>query len=425
MSSINKLNDYYPPIIIDIGTKTTKSIHPITHLNNLEEEIKFEINSQKSQVNENIHNFNKNFEGIKCINSFETYSTIDRESEIEFKQLKFPHEIIFKDDIEKWSLFWQTIVEKVGNAHFGEDYFKREGFSETPVIIMHDSVNSRQKQEEVEKIYENLFQKFQAQYVMICSSAMVNLFSYNISDGIVVDLGESKTSITSVRDGFTNYQNSFNYPFLSGRIITTLFHMKANNYYKKIMTYQDYINAENKKHESFSNHYNKDLHYFHLNPGVIKCINKHKEDEENNLLNFIIKNMTKINEIFQEISEKDITKNKENKSFSSILIDYEKYSLIQLIKNQIKLEYDINDSKNKINVAFCGGVLNTPNMKIKIKNDLETDKINCHFPTIDKVEFNFYKGAYYLSKLAGIENLMLSKHDYYEFGENRMCFNYI
>jgi hypothetical protein len=191
------------------------------------------------------------------------------------------------------------------------------------------------------------------------------------------------------------------------------------------MTYQDYINAENKKHESFSNSYDNDLLYFHLNPGIIKYINKHKEDEENNLLNFVIKNMTKINEIFQEISEKDITKNKENKSFSSILIDYEKYSLIQLIKNQIKLEYDINDSKNKINVAFCGGVLNTPNMKIKIKNDLETDKINCHFPTIDKVEFNFYKGAYYLSKLTGIENLMLSKHDYYEFGENRMGFNYI
>ena len=65
---------------------------------------------------------------------------------------------------------------------------------------------------------------------------------------------------------------------------------------------KDYINAENKKHEPSSD---KKLRYFHLKPGVIQNIIKHKEDEENNFFNFVKKNMAKITENFQEISEKD------------------------------------------------------------------------------------------------------------------------
>lgn len=471
--STSKYNDLHPPIIIDIGSKTTKYVHQFHYTNIPTEQVSSDKNKAHNSNESNIDP-NKEFDKYSHVKTFETNvcnSESELKSECTFKYKKtfvlrekqknyFLNEGLFADDIMKWSEFWEDKIKKIQND-IGEN-----DFNETPLIIMHDSVNSEKFQEKVKKMYDILFNKFHAQYVMICSSAMVNLFSYNITDGIVVDLGDSKTSITSVRDGFTKYSNNIHVPLLSGRTITAVAAIQKKNkdFTDTTIDYESYNCEEKEKIHSYDNSYkNKDnlfgcLNYLYLYPEEFRSIfqktksnnsflyflndlQTYDEEKRNRMISAKYKSKQILsfgrNDSFLLEEKKDAyddmfienSLNGENKLIKENALSYgRQYSLSHLIANQIKMEYG-EEMKRDVDIVFCGGVLETPDIIEMIKNDLnssiEMENIHLHFPDTKKAHVAFTKGANYLSKLTGIENLMISKSDFNELGEEKMCFNYV
>ncbi len=107
-----------------------------------------------------------------------------------------------------------------------------------------------------------LFEEYKCPLLLICSQALLNLFSFNQLSGTVVDLGESGTQISSVIDGYTQYNDCIYDSFLSGRNMNLLFYyekMKNSNRFSIdksnfSLDYLDYMNAKSER-ELISNLY--------------------------------------------------------------------------------------------------------------------------------------------------------------------------
>ena len=99
--------------------------------------------------------------------------------------------------------------------------------------------------DQVSKIYSYCFEKLNASYILICSQAMLNLFSHNLLNGIVVDIGESNTTIIPVKNGFACYDKSVKSNFLSGRTITALMNKIDND--NNLLSFSDYKKYDNLK----------------------------------------------------------------------------------------------------------------------------------------------------------------------------------
>lgn len=550
--STNSLSDFRPPIIIDIGTNSIKYSQPILNTCKLAKEVIKERNQKPNSIDpqDEVINANKIFNYKNCIETFQT-STLYNINNDDFinldynkkcvhyepKPKRFQHEAIYAGRIYNFDT-WETIINTIGKRELDTDYFNKEQFNETPIILMQDSLSLKELKEQVKVIYNILFEKFKAQYVMICSSGIVNLFSHNLSNGIVVDLGESKTSITPVHNGFANYNNSIHNQFLSGRTITSMMGLldnnNANDYDIKKMnttlTYKEYNNKLKLKHDndensipfinekqnrfghlnylytfpevfrsmfrddmrvsheiiedfiysgfnnnnkkfnmrsniklyendktqsdSNNNNYNKSANYNNIrainksNKGLgdqeikakIKLVDVNRWKEEIN--NIYQRNQQKEENSFSSDDDEEVIYDDKNLNYDMYLNEenyllkkeelnkFRQFSLSHLIANQMKLEFG-NDNKNWAkygNVVFCGGVLNTPGMKQMIEEDMKSvfsKEVNLFFPDIKDCARAFYKGANYMSKLTDLENLMVSRKDYFELGEERLCYNYI
>ncbi len=115
---------------------------------------------------------------------------------------------------------FHNILERVGEIRFKKSNFLSHHLTETPLIITQKALPFSLLQNQLKKIYEIAFEEYRTPYLLVCSTAMLNLFSHNLSSGIVVDIGESSTNITAIVDGFTQYESSLNSEYLSGRNVT-------------------------------------------------------------------------------------------------------------------------------------------------------------------------------------------------------------
>jgi len=175
----------------------------------------------------------------------------------------YKNEIIFAGMINNFE-GWRSLIRLIGETQMGKYNFITKSFSETPIIITQHALSFNSLKSQVKQIYEILFEEFKCPYVLICSQAILNLFSYNLSSGIVVDIGESGCEVASVLNGFTHYNQTLNCSFLSGRNMTALnimSTMKSNNiekefdlktfYESKFKKEKEWI--ENKNYEYMNN----------------------------------------------------------------------------------------------------------------------------------------------------------------------------
>jgi actin-related protein len=265
---------------------------------------------------------------------------------------------------------------------------------------------------------------------------MLNLFSHNISNGIVVDLGESKTSITPIKNGFALYDNAIRSNFLSGRTMINYINQIKNNDDNNItsINLKDYLECRNelimvdKNEEEYLFDIKNFLHipYMYSFPEVFKFIyrkdfmithnqirdfinssnkeeNKIKNDEsesslhENEINNFndreyidvnINNNLTKVKyldfdyKINTIYSQADPKKNIEKKIFESSnnfvnkeeLSKFRQFSLSHMICSQIEkfVDFDVNNIELYNNIVFTGGILNISNIKNILNEDLKS-----------------------------------------------------
>lgn len=131
---------------------------------------------------------------------------------------RFPFEITYSGIVHDYQ-GWYNIVDSIGKSQIGSNYYNTS-YSETPVLLMQKPLGFEYLQKQVRMQYEVLFEDFKTPYVLISSNSLINVLSNNETSGIVVDIGESGTSISTVVNGFTQYDNSIFLPFLSGRNIT-------------------------------------------------------------------------------------------------------------------------------------------------------------------------------------------------------------
>ena len=450
---------------------------------------------------------------------------------------KFPFESFYSGLIYDYDT-WRKTLDIIGQSL--NNNFVSSLFVETPVCITQNSLKFDFLQKQVHEQYQILFEEYKCPFVLICSQGLLNLYSNNSSSGIIVDIGESGTSITTVIDGFTRYESCLYLPFFSGRNITALtalslkpYSEDSNDKYVKIV---DNIEDTNKKSSKLNNSQtfnldNNNLTYEnYLTTKFIKESNSYhvfdyQANYENTIsyiydtkLNFLEASMIPYllfyPEIFKSIlSHRNISNiveglgYKHNNSYYNIKVSdlnfknvfefiaggplknynysnishnsnfYEKprfgnylqnvfidecinpykktegiekeallgdESLYKLssLKNfrQLSLSHLLfthiqklikNDPKNYhkyLNIYFTGGVLRTPGLKQLIQNDISslinTKYFNINFPSGDPAK-SFYKGVNYLSKLPNLENIMISRQDYFDYGPEYISYNYI
>ena len=185
---------------------------------------------------------------------------------------RFDHEKIWGGVIEDFN-YWNEVLALVGEQVLGRQNFVNNSFQETPVIITQNSLPYSQKKNQIQSIYEYLFEERKCPYVLICSQALLNLLSHNLSSGIVLDFGESKTSFTCINNGHTQYDNCLTSNFMSGRNISAL-----RALYTK-------INSEENKEEVIVKDKNKPVK---LTYEEILKAQYEKEDRKDDQLSFLV-----------------------------------------------------------------------------------------------------------------------------------------
>lgn len=497
--STNKVNDYYPPLFIDIGTSNVKFSQPILSTCKLAKEViknKDKKYDDKEMKEDDIVNENTIFDYQNCIESrpVKDYLPIDDSKNDDildfdfFKESKrkFSFEKIYGGKIDSNSFdSWKSIVEQIGKSKYEKNYFSQESFSETPLIITQDSLPLSELEKQVKQIYEICFEELKCQYVLLCNSAMINLYSQNISSGIVVDIGESRTCITPIRNGFACYDKAIRSEFFSGRTITAMMAQMENEYQNDELktlntkiTYKSYLEMDKKKKElSFccpidyknesSNHKHCHLVYLFSFPEIFKALyRKDKKTTHHSIQKFLYSsvldekkfNAREVIEVMEQHNLKTLKypewSNEINKIYigsnttgntlneqilqsdqnyinKEELIKFRQFSLSQTIIHlfeQLVKEESANSAKYS-NIVFCGGVLNTPGLQEILKKDIKSlssiSSLNLYFPQIKDASCSFYKGANYLSKLNNLASLMVSRQEFYEVGSENLGYNYI
>jgi len=514
MATTSKFNDLSRPLIVNMGTQNVKYSQPILSTYKLAKQkiINYENNLENSKSNlqsiENeIINANSIFDNQDSMKIIKTLNFIPKEEidnnetiKVDFSlddsndkeifsslnekdKLKFSFEPFYNGNLLKNGNIesWGKIIKKIGKLEYGEDKFESEQYSEIPLIIALDPLQNEEMYKQVSEIYSYCFEKLNASYILICSQAMLNLFGHNLLNGIVVDIGESNTTIIPIKDGFACYDKSVKSNFLSGRTITALMNKIDNEKsdYLKFLDYEKYNEMKNDNDImkywdlNYPNDFGDDddvskFHFGHLNylfsyPELFRCLYREdfginndeikssiKDGIENydgtNFINLedIIKNKKKIN--YSEF-ENELTSfyNKKNKnSLEKILNEYNgnyisgdeliKFRQFSLSHRIIsKLEDYVNEDSNNgfkySNIIFAGGVLNTPGLTNIIQKDIDSlilnSKITVHLPLSNDACCSMFKGANYISKLDNLESIMVSRQDYLEIGKDNLCYNYI
>ena len=144
----NYINDYYPPLIIDIGTANVKYSQPILNTCKLTREV-----IKTNDKEEDIINANTIFDYKNCIKSVPITNYLNKIDNIKDKEIidfdfsksknrKWSHEPVYGGKIYSFDK-WKYIVESIGKSIYegNKNYFDQELYSETPLIITQDSLH--------------------------------------------------------------------------------------------------------------------------------------------------------------------------------------------------------------------------------------------------------------------------------------------
>jgi len=121
---------------------------------------------------------------------------------------------------------------------------------------------------------------------------------------------------------------------------------------------------------------------------------------------------------------KDESKHFRQLSFSNILISQLENIIYQ----------DDQNVKKYTNIVFTGGILNCQYLRDTLEADIRSmtkmekgDELNFFFPDKDENDTSiaFYKGANYLTKLPDLENIMISKENYMDYGKENLSYFYV
>ena len=337
---------------------------------------------------------------------------------------------------------FHNIFERVGEIHFKKSNFLSHYLTETPLIITQKALPFNLLQKQLKKIYEIAFEEYKTPFLLVCSTAMLNLFSHNLSSGIVVDIGESSTNITAVVDGFTQYETSINSEYLSGRNVTysmATFENLDNNLIQNFVndkscseiSFEQYLQTKynkeqnnlkyiHKKYEEGSNdHNNKDLYmgnffsypelfkYMFSDKKLQKYSNKDKfklrRQELARDLDELVKytgisysDLTKFgnttssefheNYIFPYLTTENTLENRVSLGESNfvnkhLLKCFRQFSLPHLILYEIEkmINSDILNVNKYLNIVFAGGIFNSPGFSEFIEKEFQQMIIHSNF----------------------------------------------
>ena len=129
--------------------------------------------------------------------------------------------------------------------------------------------------------------------------------------------------------------------------------------------------------------------------------------------------------------ESDFLKTKELNKFRNLSLGH---SLIYTIDKLITA--DVLNSDKYLNLVCTGGVCNTKNMVKSINKDIQSlltishdsnkqDYVKMIDTKYDDYSTSFYKGANFISKLPDLENIMISRQQYYDHGSDFLSYCYI
>lgn len=429
------------------------------------------------------------------------------------KDLKFDYEPIWGGRINNFDV-WSNIIERVGEIKYKKYNFIKSLYSDTPVIITQHALGFEDLKNQVKKIYEIMFEQYKCPYLLLCSQAMLNLFSHNLLSGLVVDMGESGTHISTVINGYTNYDKTISSSFLSGRNVTALMALYSTNMSQRKI-YTDEVNnvfqidlktylkmksiKESKKFgcifpdaniqndietieifdQNIKQTHISSFNYLYTFPEIYRTVLStvnytdlvnpaHKGTQLSSI--DLLKNLQSTisfilygNKDYKKFSYRDTFDHFDVKKFEERmvlpylhqtvdtvqktliirdnsfankeeLVKFRQFSLTHLIISQLEKHAggDSLNSDKYLNIVFAGGQLNTPNLTTLIEKDFDSlllrtsnEGLKLHFS--DKVDhsINFYKGANYLSKIEDLDNIMISRQEFYECGSEYLTFNYI
>jgi actin-related protein len=433
------------------------------------------------------------------------------------KYNKFGYEPIWGGVVDDGWKRWKNLIERIGECQFSKYNFLNNQFSETPIVLTQHALPFSTLKSQVKKMYEIMFEDYKAPSILLCSQAMLNLISNNLSSGIVVDLGESCTHITPVKQGFTLYDSAVISNFISGRTVSSLMgiYMKSNkslnaeknpnqnenilndlatsealeigleeylhSKFKKEKEVQCYLKNKNEKYDPDEYKYMdpnilmpKELstfHYLYSFPEVYKWLfsSRNYQDDFSDYqlvnanfkttINFIFDN--KLNKKFNERDrlgtntfsqfdnlqvlpysaqskdslEKDILSRITTYLNKEELGRFRQLSMSHMVVSTFEklLSQDILNAGKFVNIILTGGCMNSPNFASVILDDfMSLVKFSEHdvkFKYVKNYEvdqaLNFYKGTNYLAKIDNLDSIMISKQDYFDFGADYLCYNYI
>lgn len=428
--------------------------------------------------------FNKNFEIENTIKGLLSNTSggnfIDLESDFfsskcdfNLSSLKLDNELIYSGVINDFNK-WENIIDFIG-SDFSKNKYNKELLNSNPLLITQKTLDFYTLQSQTQKQYEILFEKKMCPFSLITSQALMILLSFNQLTGIVVDIGESGTTISVVVDGITQYNNSIHLPIMSGRMMNIYSILNSRDENSKLVsdynlkvTQEEILNSKYQDNKSKTNPYmmNSIFSYTEcfkllLNPKYtiknkteLKRLNGTCIKENINYLNKFVHSYEENSDIeafFDKLSNTD---------FNSIILNYRENNCIEssaltfnnkLMRNinnlqngyfkQLNLVYHIYSVIGKaislnpdyetqlMNVYFSGGVLNNKELVEIIKADFNffsknDNNIKLNF-SINDPQTSSFKGFNFMSKLNNYENIFVSQKDYYEYGSEHLSFNYI
>jgi actin-related protein len=397
-----------------------------------------------------------------------TKSLINHENYLENLFKPFDGETMWGGKIINES-YWKKILEIIGEMTCNKYNFLESRFSEVPLVFTQHSLQFNELKYQNPQIFETAFEEMQAPFVLICSQAMLNLFSYNHTSGIVVDLGESGTQITPVLQGYTDYNNSIHSDIMSARNVSMLLadHYRVVEKQKEslnISNYDEFFQAKYLK-ESLDFTFDKNntnkahcLSYLYSYPQVFKYLFKDSTSASfatslDDLWNFVYQDklFLKPNHKFNSSkSEKDFLNNilqSNNQSIEKKILttgneifnlgflgNFQKLSTIHMAIWTIErlITENLHSFEDKPRLFFAGGMMNSKGLKEIFQKEfeqilgyaIETNPVEICFSQ-SNYQTLFAKGAQTVSNLDKLGQLMISKQDYHENGKDNLAFNYI
>ena len=408
--------------------------------------------------------------------SIPDYNFTSESGNFSLSSLKFGHEKLFagilvRDQDED---YLDKAINMIGQHH-DRINFGLKLFEETPLIFTQNPHPYYALKKKNTLLIEMLFETYKAPNIMIASTSLLNVLSFNMLSGLVVDWAESSLYISPVINGFTLYDKAITVPFLAYRNCKFVNLIKDSKPSDKIIKYVNYYkeshglklmrqdeNAEETEVRIselmaiYPEVYKMSLNFLsktgkkNINDATTFLNNYDKQNKEEmtfmglDATEFNSKRMSDyVNNPYNSSDlEKDILSNKldfiNNKVYNFKQLSIAHY-VIYMIEKLIK--DDFYNAINYLNIVLTGGGFAQKGMKERVKQEIKyminMGKVSLEgsgYSELPKIVFqdedmspekSFAKGANLLSKINNLSDLMIDRQSYFERGASNLSINYI